>query len=316
MIQYVQGGSPGGYAPSMQPASAQGGIPEGQVLVPASWLGDIMQVVAPIAGAAAGAYVGQPALGQQIGGAAGQALGTLSADPQFMDQGGIPEGHVLVPASWFSGLTSVLKQVGQVAAPVVGTAIGARFGQPALGQKIGTYAGHALGTLSADPQFMDQGGIPEGHVLVPASWFSGITSALKQVAQTAAPVLKQVGQVAAPVAGTIVGGYFGQPMLGRQIGSMAGHALSTLSADPQFMDQGGIPEGHVLVPASWFSGLTNVLKQVGQVAAPVIGTAVGARFGQPALGQKIGGYAGQALGTLSADPQFSAQPQYPWTMAA
>jgi hypothetical protein len=99
-------------------------------------LRNVVASAAPVIGTVAGGYMGNAALGQQIGAAAGQAIHVSSAGPQFAPA----PSHVVLPASWMDDLRNVVAS----AAPVIGTAAGAYMGNAALGQQIGAAASQAI----------------------------------------------------------------------------------------------------------------------------------------------------------------------------
>jgi hypothetical protein len=138
------------------------------------------QIGQPI-GSAVGSLFGQPNLGGQIGGFAGQ-LGRFlpfSVDPvtaAYMQQAQLAQQPQLAPQGFFGNL------LGQIGQPI-GSAVGSLFGQPNLGGQIGGFAGQ-LGRFlpfSVDPvtaaylqqaQFAPQGFFgtplvgPMGHSLM------------------------------------------------------------------------------------------------------------------------------------------------------
>ena len=118
-----------------------------------------------------------------------------------------------------------------------------------------------------------------------------------------------LGQLAGP-AGQALGGLFGQPQIGSQIGQAIGglghllpfQAAPGLSPVPwigQPMYGGGQPMygGGQLVPQGFFGNL------LGQLAGPA-GQALGGFFGQPQIGSQIG----QAIGGLGHLLPFQAMP--------
>lgn len=251
-----------------------------QQLSPQGWLGNLIGQVGQPLGGAIGGIFGQPNIGSQIGGIAGQ-LGRLlpfSADPMQQAYG---QQQQLAPQGLFGNL------IGQLGQPL-GGAIGSIFGQPNIGSQLGGIAGQ-LGRMlpfSADPiqqayaQQMQQQMSPQG-------WIGNL-----------------IGQVGQPLGGAI-GGLFGQSGLGNQIGGIASQLgrMLPFSADPtqqmQQMQQGYSPQG-------WIGNL------IGQVGQP-LGGAIGGLFGQSGLGNQIGGIASQ-LGRMlpfQMDPmqQMLAQQQ-------
>ena len=98
-----------------------------------------------------------------------------------------------------------------------------------------------------------------------------------------------LGTIAQPV-GQAIGGMFGQPQLGGQIGQAAGGfaGLLPFQAGPGMAPGYG---GGQLAPQGFFGNL------LGTIAQPV-GQAIGGMFGQPQLGGQIGQTAGGFAGLL------------------
>ena len=243
-----------------------------QQLSPQGWIGNLIGQVGQPLGGAIGGLFGQSGLGNQIGGIASQ-LGRMlpfSADPMQQAYG---QQQQFGPQGFLGNL------IGQLGQPFANS-IASTIGYPQLGAPLGGIASQ-LGRMlpfSADPmQQMQQGYSPQG-------WIGNL-----------------IGQVGQPLGGAI-GGIFGQPNLGSQIGGIAGQLgrMLPFSADPmQQMQQGYSPQG-------WLGNL------IGQVGQP-LGGAIGGLFGQSGLGGQIGGIAGQ-LGRMlpfQMDPmqQMLAQQQ-------
>lgn len=137
--------------------------PSQQQLSPQGWFGNLIGQIGQPLGSAVGSIFGQPHIGSQLGGYAGQ-LGRMlpfSVDPmqqaygqqiygqqaygqQAPTQAYASQGYA--PQGWIGNL------IGQIGQPV-GTAIGGLHGQPALGGQIGSIAAQ-IGRLlpfQADP---------------------------------------------------------------------------------------------------------------------------------------------------------------------
>jgi hypothetical protein len=102
-------------------------------LTPQGFFGNLLGSIGQPFGSAIGSIFGQPALGQQIGNFAGQ-LGRFlpfSVDPITA---AYAQQAQLAPQGFFGNL------LGSIGQPF-GSAIGSIFGQPALGQQIGNFAG-------------------------------------------------------------------------------------------------------------------------------------------------------------------------------
>jgi hypothetical protein len=134
-----------------QPSQFQ--LPTQQPLSPQGWFGNLIGQIGQPLGSAVGSIFGQPHIGSQLGGYAGQ-LGRMlpfSADPmqqaygqQVPTQAYASQGYA--PQGWIGNL------IGQIGQPV-GTAIGGLHGQPVLGGQIGSIAAQ-IGRLlpfQADP---------------------------------------------------------------------------------------------------------------------------------------------------------------------
>jgi outer membrane lipoprotein SlyB len=133
-----------------------------QQLSPQGWFGNLIGQIGQPLGGAVGSIFGQPHIGSQLGGFAGQ-LGRMlpfSADPMQQAYGQQTQGQQAyqqsptqayasqgyAPQGWIGNL------IGQIGQPV-GTAIGGLHGQPALGGQIGSIAAQ-IGRLlpfQADP---------------------------------------------------------------------------------------------------------------------------------------------------------------------
>ena len=134
-----------------------------QQLSPQGWFGNLIGQIGQPLGSAVGSIFGQPHIGSQLGGFAGQ-LGRMlpfSADPMQQAYGQLTQGQQAygqqaptqayalqgyAPQGWIGNL------IGQIGQPV-GTAIGGLYGQPALGGQIGNIAAQ-IGRLlpfQADP---------------------------------------------------------------------------------------------------------------------------------------------------------------------
>jgi hypothetical protein len=133
-----------------------------QQLSPQGWFGNLIGQIGQPLGSAVGSIFGQPHIGSQLGGFAGQ-LGRMlpfSADPMQQAYGQQTQGQQAyqqsptqayasqgyAPQGWIGNL------IGQIGQPV-GTAIGGLHGQPALGGQIGSIAAQ-IGRLlpfQADP---------------------------------------------------------------------------------------------------------------------------------------------------------------------
>ncbi|WP_255755029.1 hypothetical protein [Massilia sp. erpn] len=222
-------------------------------LAPQGFFGDVFGQLAQPIGSAIGGLVGHPALGGQIGGIAGQ-LGRsfipFNADPvaaaYAVQQA---QQAQLAPQGFFGNL------LGQIAQPV-GTAVGGLLGHPALGGQLGGIAGQLGRTLlpfSADPvayaqqQALQQQQLLQHQQALQQQQLLQHQQALQQQ-QLLQQVLQQrqaslapqgffgdvLGQIAQPI-GSAVGGLFGNPNLGGQIGGLAGQLgrnFIPFSADP------------------------------------------------------------------------------------
>ncbi len=129
-----------------------------QQLTPQGWFGNLIGQIGQPLGSAVGSIFGQPHIGSQLGGYAGQ-LGRMlpfSADPMQQAYGQQAYGQQVptqayasqgyAPQGWIGNL------IGQIGQPV-GTAIGGLHGQPVLGGQIGSIAAQ-IGRLlpfQADP---------------------------------------------------------------------------------------------------------------------------------------------------------------------
>src|SRR6266702_4184154 len=193
-------------------------------------------------------------------------------------------GGQLAPQGFFGNL------LGQLAGPA-GQALGGLFGQPQIGSQIG----QALGGLGHPLPYQVVPGISPapwagqpiygGGQLAPQGFFGNL-----------------LGQLAGP-AGQALGGLFGQP----QIGSQIGQALGGLGHPLPYQVVPGISPapwagqpiygGGQLAPQGFFGNL------LGQFAGPA-GQALGGLFGQPQIGSQIG----QALGGLGHLLPFQAVP--------
>lgn len=138
--------------------SSQFQQPSQQQLSPQGWFGNLIGQIGQPLGSAVGSIFGQPHIGSQLGGFAGQ-LGRMlpfSVDPmqqlygqqaygqQAPTQAYASQGYA--PQGWIGNL------IGQIGQPV-GTAIGGLHGQPVLGGQIGSIAAQ-IGRLlpfQADP---------------------------------------------------------------------------------------------------------------------------------------------------------------------
>ena len=139
-----------------QPSQFQ--LPTQQPLSPQGWFGNLIGQIGQPLGSAVGSIFGQPHIGSQLGGYAGQ-LGRMlpfSADPMQQAYGQQAYGQQVptqayasqgyAPQGWIGNL------IGQISQPV-GTAIGGLHGQPVLGGQIGSIAAQ-IGRLlpfQADP---------------------------------------------------------------------------------------------------------------------------------------------------------------------
>lgn len=243
---------------------------------PQGMFGNIFGSIAPTLGGAIGGAFGQPNLGRQIGGIAGQ-LGRrfipFSAPQELpAEYYGAPE---YAPQGMFGNIFGNI-------APALGGAIGGAFGQPNLGRQIGGVAGQ-LGR-----RFIPFGAEAE----LPQEAY------LPMMAGDYAPqgaIGNLFGRVA-PTLGGWVGGRFGQPDLGRQLGGIAGQLGQRFIP---FGAEGGLPAEYA--PQGMFGNLFGSI-------APALGGAIGGAFGQPNLGRQIGGVAGQ-LGRRFIP--FGATPELP-----
>lgn len=178
---------------------------------------------------------------------------------------------------------------------LIGRGIGGLFGNPGLGNQIGQLAGGIGGGIlpfSADPmqayaqQLAQQQQMQQLQQLSPQGWLGNL-----------------IGQVGQPLGGAI-GGIFGQPNIGSQIGGIAGQLgrMLPFSADPMQQAYGQQPQ---FGPQGF---LGNLIGQLGQPFANSIATTVG----YPQLGAPLGNIASQ-LGRMlpfSADPMQQMQQGY------
>ncbi len=186
---------------------------------------------------------------------------------------------------------------------LIGRGIGGLFGNAGLGNQIGQLAGGIGGSIlpfGADPmqayaqQLAQQQQMQQlqqlqqqQQQLSPQGWLGNL-----------------IGQVGQPLGGAI-GGLFGQPAIGSQIGGIAGQLgrLLPFQSDPMQQAQQAYGQQQ-LAPQGMFGNL------IGQLGQP-LGGAIGSIFGQPAIGSQIGGIASQ-LGRLlpfQADPMQQAMVQ-------
>lgn len=131
--------------PNLVPASA-GPAGEQQtedlVLVPAGWFGKIASTFGSTIGRGIGGWLGNAKLGEQVGGAAGEALKAFSVLPDALQPasagpggGGTEEDKlVVVPAGVVGGLLGSL-------GGMFGGAVGGLFGNKDLGRQVGDVAG-------------------------------------------------------------------------------------------------------------------------------------------------------------------------------
>jgi hypothetical protein len=300
----------------MNGISQAGGYSGQQQYGPQGLFGSLLGApVGGLIGRGIGGLFGNAGLGNQIGQLAGGIGGSIlpfSADPmqayaqqlaqqqqQLQQLQQLQQMQQLSPQGWIGNL------IGQVGQPL-GGAIGGLFGQSGLGNQIGGVASQ-LGRLlpfSADPMQQSQQAYGQQQ-LAPQGLFGNL-----------------IGQLGQPLGGAI-GGLFGQPNMGSQIGGIAGQLgrMLPFSADPmqqlqqqlqqlqQLQQQQSQPQQQQSQPYSPQGWLGNLIGQVGQP----LGGAIGGMFGQSGLGNQIGGIAGQ-LGRLlpfQIDPmqQMLAQQQ-------
>jgi hypothetical protein len=209
------------------------------------------------------------------------------------------------------------------------------FGQSGAGSQIGQLAGGIGGALlpfSADPMQAYAQQLAQQQVLQQQLQQLQLQQQLQQLAQQQQlqqpsqfqqPSQQQqlspqgwfgnlIGQIGQPLGGAI-GGIFGQPHIGSQLGGYAGQLgrMLPFSADTmqqaygqqtygqQAPTQAYASQGYA--PQGWIGNL------IGQIGQPV-GTAIGGLHGQPALGGQIGSIAAQ-IGRLlpfQADPAQQA----------
>jgi hypothetical protein len=96
-------------------------------------------------------------------------------------------------------------------------------------------------------------------------------------------VVKDVGRTVLPIAGTAVGGYFGQP----GFGGMLGRGAASLIPQELLGPYGAVPAG-ALNPFGFWDDALGFVKQAGRTVLPIAGQAAGSYFGQPAFGQQLG----------------------------
>ncbi len=256
-----------------------------------------------------------------------------------ISQSGAYGSQTLSPQGFFGSM------LGAPVGGLIGRGIGGMFGQSGVGSQIGQLAGGIGGALlpfSADPmqayaqQLAQQQALQQ---LVQQQQLQQLAQQLQlqQSSQFQQPSQQQlspqgwfgnlIGQIGQPLGGA-VGGIFGQPHIGSQLGSFAGQLgrMLPFSVDPmqqaygqqiygqqaygqQAPTQAYASQGYA--PQGWIGNL------IGQIGQPV-GTAIGGLHGQPALGGQIGSIAAQ-IGRLlpfQADPaQQMAQQQWAQQLA-
>ncbi len=251
----------------------------GQQLAPQGLLGSLLGgPVGGLIGRGIGGLFGNAGLGSQIGQMAGGIGGSIlpfSADPmqafaqqlaqqqQLQQLQQLQQMQQLAPQGMFGNL------IGQLGQPL-GSAIGGLFGQSGLGSQIGGVAGQLGRMLPFQTDPMQQ------------AW------AQQQMAQLAPQGLfgNLIGQLGQPVGGAI-GSLFGQSGLGNQIGGIAGQLGRMLPFQMDPMQQAWAQQQMAqLAPQGLFGNL------IGQLGQP-LGGAIGSLFGQPGIGNQIGGIAGQ-----------------------
>ena len=182
----------------------QGQLPYGQQgmgqLRPQGWFGDLLGTVGVPAGQAIGSIFGSPQTGATIGGLAGQLGSWLPfgvAAPGAYGQQGMGQ---LRPQGWFGG-----GLLGGWGGGALGNAIGGLFGGADVGSTIGGGIGSILGGLLPFQSPVPLGYWPQGQgQLAPQGLVGDI-----------------LGAVGAPL-GQVLGGHWGYPELGSQLGTWAG----------------------------------------------------------------------------------------------
>ena len=268
----------------------------GQQLAPQGLFGSLLGgPVGGLIGRGIGGLFGNAGLGSQIGQMAGGIGGSIlpfSADPmqayaqqlaqqqQLQQLQQMQQMQQLAPQGLFGNL------IGQLGQPL-GSAIGGLFGQSGLGSQLGGVAGQ-LGRMlpfQADPMQQSYG--QQMGQFAPQGMFGNL-----------------IGQLGQPLGGAI-GSLFGQPGIGNQIGGIAGQLgrMLPFQADPMLQAYAQQQMGQI-APQGLFGNL------IGQLGQP-LGGAIGSLFGQPGIGNQIGGIAGQ-LGRMlpfQADPMQQAYAQ-------
>ena len=267
-----------------------------------------------------------------------------------ISQSGAYGSQALSPQGFFGSM------LGAPVGGLIGRGIGGMFGQSGAGSQIGQLAGGIGGALlpfSADPMQAYAQQLAQQQVLQQQLQQLQLQQQLQQLQQLAQqqqlqqpsqfqqPSQQQqlspqgwfgnlIGQIGQPL-GSAVGGIFGQPHIGSQLGGYAGQLgrMLPFSADPIQQAYGQQTQGQQIhgqqaygqqaygqqaptqayasqgyAPQGWIGNL------IGQIGQPV-GTAIGGLHGQPVLGGQIGSIAAQ-IGRLlpfQADPAQQALAQ-------
>ena len=249
-----------------------------------------------------------------------------------ISQSGAYGSQALSPQGFFGSM------LGAPVGGLIGRGIGGMFGQSGAGSQIGQLAGGIGGALlpfSADPMQAYAQQLAQQQVLQQQLQQLQLQQQLQQLQQLAQqqqlqqpsqfqqPSQQQqlspqgwfgnlIGQIGQPLGGAI-GGIFGQPHIGSQLGGYAGQLgrMLPFSADTmqqaygqqtygqQAPTQAYASQGYA--PQGWIG---NLIDQIGQP----VGTAIGGLHGQPVLGGQIGSIAAQ-IGRLlpfQADPAQQA----------
>ena len=186
--------------------------------------------------------------------------------------GGYGGQQQLAPQGLFGSL------LGGPVGGLIGRGIGGLFGNAGLGSQIGQMAGGIGGSIlpfSADPmqayaqQLAQQQQWQQMQQLAPQGLFGNL-----------------IGQLGQPL-GSAIGGLFGQSGLGSQLGGVAGQLgrMLPFQTDPMQQAYGQQQMGQIN-PQGLFGNL------IGQLGQP-LGGAIGSLFGQPGIGNQIGGFASQ-----------------------
>jgi hypothetical protein len=295
--------STGGTSSSAGPRASSG---DKVVVLPASFVGDLLSKFSGTIGEVAGGAFGDAALGRKIGDAASPLLtllpfsivppsvGPASAGPGG-DGAGSGEPMVVVPAGFIGGL------LGGIGGNLLGGTIGDWLGDKNTGANIGKAAGGILGGLlpfqvvppQIAPQSVGPGGAAtqEPMVVVPAGFFGNLIKGVASTVSTIAGGNSTVSTIANAAAGL-------------------SDLLPFQDVPPNLVPQSTGPDGQsadserlIVVPAGFFGNLLSGL-------ADTVGGAIGGAFGDAATGAAIGSAAKPLLGLIpfhTVPPELAPQ---------